>query len=233
MSVLITIVIPAFNEKDNIIKIINQTQEVCADNAYDYEIVIIDDGSRDGTSEAVKSLLSGKVKLIHHGSNFGYGAAIRSGIKYASKDFICLIAADCQYSPDTIPMLLERIRDADIIAPYRKKRKDPFIRILMGKIYTKLINLIFRQDFKDINCGIKLFKKTSLSTIIIKSNGNLIDAELLLKAKKKGYRINQIGVKHLPRTKGKATGISLRNLLRVINEFMGLYKELKNYERQN
>lgn len=229
MNRAISVVFPAYNEEDNIEKAVYSARLVLNTLCDNYEIIIVNDGSQDNTGKIIDRLASvdRRIKVIHHQANIGYGGALQSGFINSQKDLVCLIAADSQYNIEELKKLLLLIDEADIVVGYRIARKDPLYRIINAKLYNLLIQTLFRLDLKDINCGFKLFKRKIFDEIQIESKGALIDAEILAKAKKKGYRIKQIGIHHYPRVAGKQTGARLGVIIRMFVELLKLWKKLR------
>jgi len=215
----ISVILPAYNEKGNIEKLIEETSDFLSiqDTLDSYEIIVVDDGSRDNTAEIIRGLVSKNIylKLISHCKNLGYGKALMSGVKNAQYPLILFMDADGQFKIDNLNEMLNYILIYDIIVGYRYKRKDPLYRIGLGKIYTLLSCFFLGLNFKDINCGFKLFKRETIDHDYKFVRG-LFYTEVLLKAKNKDFRIKEIPVRHFPRLRGKQSGASLKVIFTTI-----------------
>ncbi len=220
---------PCYNEEENVGRVVGRGKEVLEEMGADYEIIIVDDGSKDRTGE-IADELAGKddrIKVIHHRPNRGYGGALQSGFKAATKELVFFTDGDGQFDIEEIKELLPMIEENDIVCGYRLERQDPFIRKLNGWLWTRLVNLLFGMRIRDIDCGFKLFKRTIVADIPMSSAGALISAEILARATRKGCKIAQVGVHHYPRTAGEQTGAKLGVILRAFKELFKLYKRIR------
>lgn len=201
----ISVFFPALNEEDNIANCIARTQTYLAKRFKNYEIIVVANGSTDDTAKIVKKLWRKNKRLILvDDREKGYGAALKSGFKKARGDLIFYTDSDNQFNIEEMDKLLPMLSDYDVISGYRKNRKDPIPRIFTAYAYNLLIRILFGLDVKDVDASFKLYKKEVIKSMKFKSNTGLIDAEILIKAKKKGFSIGQVGVTHYPRKKGRA-----------------------------
>lgn len=217
-SLEISIILPAHNEAENLPSLLKKITTKAKDLRWDYEIIVVNDGSTDNTQEIIKRSRSSQVKLINHITNYGYGAALCSGFKLASKKWVFFTDADGQFDFNEIDKLLALMEKADIIAGFRANRHDPLIRRLNALIFNIAISILFQLKIKDIDCAFKLIKKEVLDKAHPKAAGALINTELLYKAKKMGYTIIQTPVNHYPRIHGKQSGANISVILRAIKE---------------
>ncbi|HZX14210.1 MAG TPA: glycosyltransferase family 2 protein [Thermodesulfobacteriota bacterium] len=228
--VSISVVLPAYNEAKNIEKTVNDTVSYLERKVTYYEIIVVNDGSVDGTREVVErlSLSNPKIVLVNHPINLGYGSALRSGFERASLDYIFFMDSDGQFDINDIDRFLRYIEDYDVIVGYREKRADPFIRSLNTWLYHLFIRFLFGLKLRDMDCAFKLFPRTAYYDIRpIKSGGALFSAELIIKLGKKGFKIKEVPVRHFPRRFGKQTGANLKVILRMFKECWKLKDELK------
>ena len=165
------------------------------------EINVIDDGSIDRTAEIVRKFLKkySFVNLYQHGKNRGYADAIKTGFKHLRGEFVSLIDADLQNYPEDILNLLPYCEKYDVVVGWRKHRKDKIVRLLISKIWNIIMRIIFNLSIIDINGKPKIFKSEIVKKIDIETKQWSIDLELLHKAKKMGYKIMQVPVKHRKR----------------------------------
>lgn len=229
MKESLSVFFPAFNEEENIELVIKRALEFLPSIAKHYEIIIIDDGSKDKTGQ-IADLLSREYKevsVIHHSSNCGYGAALQTGFKMAKNDLIFFTDGDGQFNIKELPKLASLIENADIVTGFRVKRADPLFRRINARLYRLLLRIFFNLKITDIDCAFKLFKREVIEKLDFESTGALISAEILILAQKKGYTIKEVGVSHYPRIKGKQTGANPRVLLRTFIELLKLWKKLK------
>jgi glycosyltransferase involved in cell wall biosynthesis len=224
----ISVFFPCFNEQDNIDALVTKTVEVLKTVSEDFEVLIVNDGSSDDTGKRADALAStySEVRVIHHDSNLGYGAALQSGFRGAEKKLIFYTDGDGQFDIAEMPALLDLIQDCDIVSCYRLNRQDPLIRKINGWCWTRLVCLVFGLRMRDIDCAFKLFKREVFDNMPLCSTGALIDTEVMARATRKGCRIRQKGVQHYARTAGMQTGANLRVVLRAFVELFHLRKRI-------
>lgn len=221
----ISLFFPAYNEEKNIGRAIKKAVSVLGSIASDWELIIVNDGSRDKTADIVGSLSkeNPRIKLVNHEKNKGYGAALRTGFSNASGELICLAPADNQFDLGQLAIMIDKISDADIVVGYRENRQDPRHRLLNAVIFNICANMLFGLKLRDIDCGFKLFRKEILHGLKLESDGALIDTEILIKVRSRNARIKQIGLKHFPRQAGHATGSDPRVILKAMGEIIHLW----------
>lgn len=225
----ISVFLPALNEEENIRSCVLSVENYLHKNFKDYEILVIASGSTDNTSKIVSDLAKKNrhIKLIDHGKKLGYGVALRSGFINSSKELIFYTDSDNQFDINEMDKLLPLIDSYDIISGYRINRNDPFMRGVISDVYNLLIRILFGLKVKDIDASFKMFKRKIFEKIKLKSKTGLIDAEVLIKAKKNGFSIGQIGIRHYPRTKGKTVYGTRRNTFVKLSVIFGVLAEIK------
>jgi glycosyltransferase involved in cell wall biosynthesis len=227
-NVSISVFFPCYNEQDNITRVVEQALTVLEKLNADFEVIIVNDGSSDRTGQIVDEIAGQKdrVKVVHHGTNLGYGAALQSGFKAATKELVFYTDGDGQFDINEMPPLLRLMEHYDIVSCYRLNRQDNLIRKINGWCWTKLVCLLFGMKIRDIDCAFKLYKREIFDNIKVVSTGALIDAEILARAVRKGYRVTQQGIHHYPRTAGAQTGANLRVILRAFKELLRLRSQI-------
>jgi len=228
--VSISVFFPCYNEQENVSQTIEKVLEVLEKLNADFEIIIVDDGSADKTGQIADEIAGqdGRVKVVHHKHNLGYGAALQSGFMAAAKKLVFYTDGDGQFDINEMPPLLTLMEQYDIVSCYRLNRQDSIIRKINGWCWTKLVCLMFGLKILDIDCAFKLYKREIFDKIEMSSTGALIDAEILARAARKGYRITQKGVHHYPRTSGRQTGASIRVILRAFKELFRLQSRIRS-----
>ena len=224
----LSIFFPCYNEVQSIRLLTEQCLKVAPTVSNDYEIILVDDGSTDGTGPLADALAAEykAVRVIHHAQNSGYGAALQSGFRAAAKDYVFYTDGDGQFDVGEIALLLGLIEKYDIVSAYRLNRREGLIRKLNALGWATLVNFLFRLHLKDIDCAFKLYKRAVFDTISMNSTGALIDTEILARAKRRGYTIGQIGVHHYPRIGGQATGAKIGVILKAFRELFKLRKDI-------
>ncbi len=219
---------PAHNEEANLRGLVDEALQTLPGLAETFEIVIVDDGSRDSTGSIADELAASHpdlVRAIHHPTNLGYGAALLSGFRAARHDLVAFTDGDRQFRVADLSRLTERLAEPDhpdVVLGYRIKRMDPLIRTLYARAY-RFANLVwFQLRVRDVDCACKLFRRNALEEVAVESSGAFFSAELLIKLKTAGRSIAEVGIPHHPRTAGSATGAKPSVVLRAVRDFWRL-----------
>ena len=225
----ISVFFPCYNEQDNVASTVEKALIVLERLNADFEVIIVNDGSSDSTAKIADDIAAknDRVKVVHHKTNLGYGAALTSGFTAAAKELVFYTDGDGQFDINELPPLLPLIDKNDIVSCYRLNRQDNLVRKINGWCCTKLVCLLFRMRVRDIDCAFKLYKREIFDNIKLSSSGALIDAEILARAVRRGYSITQMGVHHYPRTAGTQTGANLLVILRAFKELFQLYNRIR------
>ena len=225
----ISVFFPCYNEQDNIARVVEQALSILEKLNTEFEVIIVDDGSRDKTGQICDELAkqNDRIKVVHHRANLGYGAALQSGFRATTKELVFYTDGDGQFDINEMPPLLGFMEQCDIVSCYRLNRRDNLIRKINGWCWTKLVCLLFGMKIRDIDCAFKLYKREIFNHIKLTSNGALIDAEILARAISKGYRIMQYGVHHYPRTAGTQTGSNLKVIVHALRELLQLRSQIQ------
>ena len=220
----ISLVMPAYNEADNIEPMVAEATPALEANADDYEIIVVDDGSADETAAVTRRVMETHphVRLVQHPVNQGFGAAVFSGFTSAEKDWIFYTDADRQFVLSELERFVPYMEEADLIAGYRAPRRDPFLRVFYGKGWSALCTLLFGYTVRDVDCGFKLFRREIIQNLApqIASRGATFSIEWLVRAKRAGYRFVELPVTHRPRVAGSQTGANINVIVRAFRELV-------------
>lgn len=227
-AVSITVFFPCYNEQDNVARVTQSAVDVLEGMGADYEIVIVDDGSVDDTGRIADEIAGAndRIRVIHHTKNLGYGAALQSGFRAATKELVFYTDGDGQFDMGEMPALLPLMAQYDVVSCYRMNRQDNVLRKMAGWLWTKTTGLVFGMKLRDVDCAFKLYRRAIFDHLTMESTGALIDTEILARIKRKGYRITQKGVHHYPRTAGQPTGANPRVVLRAFKELLKLRRRI-------
>jgi glycosyltransferase involved in cell wall biosynthesis len=220
---------PAYNEQDNIALLTEEAVETLASLCSEYEVIIVNDGSRDRTGQ-VADELAGRmphVRVVHHPQNRGYGAALQSGFAASRLDFIFFTDGDRQFRIQEIERLVPFAEQYDIVAGYRIKRQDAFVRLVNAKSWNLLCRLVLGVRVRDIDCAFKLFKRSVFDRIHPSSNGAVISTEIFALARLRRLSVKEVGVHHYPRLAGVQTGASLKVIVKAFQELFALQRRLR------
>ena len=230
MSIInsISIFFPCYNEQENIEPLVKSALDVAREITDDFEIIIVNDGSGDKTGEIADRLENeyDQVKAVHHKTNSGYGAALQSGFRACTKEWVFYTDGDCQFDIAELKDILPLAEKYDIVTCYRKNRQDNFVRKLNGWAWCILVNMLFKLGLRDIDCAFKLYRREMFDNMEMVSQGALIDTEVLARAKKAGYTMVQYGVSHFPRRFGQPTGGNIKVILKAFRELFKLHKTI-------
>ncbi len=233
----ISLFFPAYNEADNVAGTIEQSRAILETLGCPYEIIIVDDGSKDRTSEIVQNYANRDrhVVLKRHEKNRGYGEALQTGFHSCRYGLIFFSDCDLQFDLAELTSFIHYLNENpefDAVIGYRIKRADPFIRKFNAFGWKLWARLLFGLKVRDIDCAFKLFKKEIFDRITIESRGALISVELLTKIKNMGYKLAELGVHHYPRKAGVQTGAKFSVILRAFYESFTLYGKIRAFNRK-
>jgi dolichol-phosphate mannosyltransferase len=208
MEPTVSVVLPAYNEEPNIESAVARCVEVLPNLTRDFEVIVVDDGSSDGTAEVAQQLVDRHhphVRMLRHTRNLGYGAAIANGFQNARLELLFYTDADNQFDVGELEWFLPLMDQYDVVVGFRVYRYDRVLRSIMSWFYNRLVNVLFRVRTRDVDCAFKLFRREVIRKIEVESDDFFIDTELVARARKWNFRIIEKGVRHYPRTAGETT----------------------------
>lgn len=228
----LSVFLPAYNEEANIKNVVSNTKNVLEDVATEWELIVVNDGSSDDTREIVEKIAKndGRVKVVSHEKNKGYGASLSTGFYAAKYPWIAFTDSDGQFDFAEIAGFIEKQKEtgADLVIGYYKKRQVSRFKIVTSKMWEMAVWLLFGLRARDIDCGFKLLSKKVIDGIprLESERGAFISSELLIKVKKKGFKIAEVPVTHYPRMKGAGTGRNLNVILKSFVDLIKLWRKL-------
>jgi glycosyltransferase involved in cell wall biosynthesis len=231
-DVHLSIVLPAYNEEENIESAIGEATLAAERLVASHEIVVVDDGSADSTAERVRSMaeVDPRIRLMQHERNRGYGEALRSGFLASRLDFIFFTDADLQFDMAELALLLRYAGTVDVVAGYRINRQDTLTRRINARAWNWLVRVLFYVPVRDIDCAFKLFERRVLREVDIESVGAMVNTELMVKLGRSGASVVEVGVHHRPRRAGEARGASLRVIATALREIMRMRRRLSSLD---
>jgi len=226
----ISLIFPAWNEEKYVQKAVLKAGNALKEITDDYEIIVVDDGSIDKTGEIAEKLAkeNGHIRVLYHKKNQKLGKTLRTGVSAAQKDLILYSDIDLPFDFKEVKKMIDlmEVTKADIISAFRLNRAEKeFGRTIYSFIYNFLIRILFWINVKDINCPAKLFKKSIFEKVELKSNGSFIDAELIIKSIRRGYKVCQMGIEYFPRIESRSRASNLGTVLGILKEMTLLYKD--------
>jgi glycosyltransferase involved in cell wall biosynthesis len=224
-----TFFFPAYNEEGNLVAMVDKALGVLPGFVSEFDIVIVDDGSRDGTEAEGRALEAGhpEVRYVRHPVNRGYGEALRSGFKASRGEVAFYTDGDQQFDLDELHQAWPVLAGADVVAGYRIKRADPLHRLFIAWTYNHLIRVLFSLRMHDVDCAFKLVRREVIEAVDPTSGGAFFSAEFLLRAHHQGFRVVEVGVHHYPRTLGKPKGATPKVILRTVKDMLALRRSLR------
>lgn len=233
----VSCVMPMFNERENIAHALDVVAAALERHASAYEIIVVDDASTDDSAAIVlqAAAQNPRIRLVCHDRNRKLGAAVCTGLRMAGNDLVLYTDSDLPVDPEAIGRAIRamRVSRADVIAAYRFNRvSEGFRRAIYSRVYNALIGGLFGWRFRDINFAFKLFRRQVLEAFEIVSEGSLIDAELIIKAKNSGFVVQQIGADYFPRSYGESHLSSPAVILRTLVELVKLYPDMRRPRRR-
>jgi len=233
----VSLVIPMFNEQESIEHAI-----ACAVSALElyggeYEVIVVDDASTDRSPEIVDRLAAAnpRIRRLRHAVNRKLGGSLKTGFAAAAKELVIYMDADLPFDPNVIGPAIRalEVTRADVIAGYRLDRTaEGLRRTIYSYLYNSLVGLLFGWPHRDINFSFKLLRRQVLEAIELRSEGSLIDAELIVKAKNLGFVIQQLGLDYFPRSRGLSTLSSPAVIWKILRELIALYPEMRHPRRR-
>jgi glycosyltransferase involved in cell wall biosynthesis len=222
-------VLPCFNEEANVAAAIENAVAAARQCSDRYEIVVVDDGSTDGTVRAVGELVAREplVRVIVHTHNRGYGAALRSGIRAARMEWVLLADADLQFDLRDLADFVALTPSAEALWGRRLMRQDTVLRRLYAGAWNRLVRGLFALPVRDVDCGFKLIRADVLRGLSLQTTGAMISTELAVQCLAHGARIVEIGVHHHPRVAGDETGGDPRVIVRALHELAATHRVLR------
>lgn len=213
---------PAYNDEKNLPILVPYVNKFLREITDLYEIIIVHDGGSDKTGEVADALAREfpNVRVIHHAKNMGYGVALRDGYLAAKYDYVMYTDGDNQYDVREFLPYLHLLDTADVLSGYVTKKAVSLRRKVQSEVWNWLVRALFFVWCRDINCAMKMYKRKVLEHITIRSSSCFIDAEMLIKAKRAGFKVAQFPVTHFPRTQGLASGSKKSVIVDTIREML-------------
>lgn len=230
MGESVSVFFPAYNDALSLPRLLAKTFQVLERVAPDYEVIVVNDGSTDLTAMVLvelQSIYGDRLRVVTHAQNRGYGGALQSGFRAASKELVFYTDGDAQYDVFELPMLLEKMTpETGLVNGYKLQREDPWHRIAIGLLYNRFARLLFRIQLRDIDCDFRLIRRSLLDKIKLTSTSGTICVELVRKLELSGCRVVEVPVHHYARLYGSSQFFRVRSLLTTFAQLMRLYASL-------
>lgn len=222
----LSLVFPAYNEEANISRLIETAVAAATKITDDFEIIVVNDGSKDKTEEKVAawSKKDARVRLLNNVTNSGYGQTVWNGLRSATKEWVFFSDSDLQFDLNELTKLTTHTTNFDVVIGYRAPRRDPLVRLINAKSWNFLVWLLFGVKIKDLDCAFKLFRRSVLTDLKIQSGGATFSAELMARLQQQNIAFKEVPVTHLPRVAGSPTGAKPAVIIRAFKELVSMYQ---------
>ena len=220
----LSLVIPAFNEAAVIARAVAEAEAALALHFDRFEIIVVDDGSADATAAEVARVLPGAphTRLVRHGANRGYGAALRTGFEAARYDLVAFTDADCQFDLTDLARLVPLAAETPVVVGIRTDRKDPWRRRFLSWGYNVLARTLLGTRVRDVDCALKVFRRDALAGLLPEARGFFVNTEMMTRARQLGLKVAEVPVTHRPRA-GGASKVSLREVPRTARTLLAFW----------
>lgn len=224
----LSIFFPAYNDAESIPGLVAEAFRVAEEHVTDFEVIVVNDGSRDRTAEVLESLQAHygeRLRIVHHTVNRGYGGALCSGFTAATRDYVFYTDGDGQYDVSELALLLDAAKDgAPWVNGYKRQRIDPWHRILIGAAYREFVRLLFGLRLRDVDCDFRLIRREAVDRLQLRSSSGTICVELAWGLERQGLRAIELGVTHRARLHGQSQFFRLAPLWKTFRELGRLFR---------
>lgn len=230
MSALsVSLFFPVYNDATTVRIVAEQGIALLDGYADRFEIIIVDDGSPD-RSGAIADELAREypdiVRVIHHESNRGYGAALRTGVDACQYEWICMVDGDNEYAVTDLRKMLELRAYYRLIIAFRYRKLYSTSRVFISFVYNLVLRHLFRTPFRDISTGIRTINRSVLKEVSLTSNSPFIGAELAIKTMLCGYPVGELGIQTFPRSFGRGSSTSMKNIFLTVQDMLRVRREM-------
>ena len=225
----ISIFFPAFNDAGSIGQLVKDAFEVLPTLTDDYEVIVVNDGSTDGTLAVLEELSRTypQLKLVKHPENRGYGAALRSGFQHATKELVFYTDGDGQYDVRQLALLQAKLTPrVDVVNGFKVERADGAHREIFGGLYNRVARRLFRLPIRDVDCDFRLLRRSVLKRVNLSSSSGAICVELVRKLRSEGAVFAEVPVNHYPRSHGRSQFFTPRRIVLTAFDFCVLWLQL-------
>jgi glycosyltransferase involved in cell wall biosynthesis len=226
----LSVFFPAYNDAGTIASLVITSVKVAATLTDDFEVIVINDGSKDDTGrilDELARLYPDRVRIVHHQANRGYGGALRTGFATATKDLVFYTDGDAQYDPSEMALLWQKMADGvDWVNGWKISRSDPLHRIIIGRMYHHTVKLLFGLKVRDVDCDFRLMRRRIFDVVRLEKNSGVICLEMMKKFQDAGFRVAEQPVHHYHRAYGKSQFFNFPRIYRTAIDVMKLWWRL-------
>lgn len=222
----ITVFFPVYNDENTIERVTLKAIDVCRQLTDDFEVIIVNDGSPDDSGRIADALAArhDHVSVIHHETNRGYGAAIRTGLAASTKAWICFTDGDDEYDLHDLVKLWRLRPYYSLVITFRFIRRYSSSRVVISRIYNQVLRRLFRTSYRDISTGLRLVDRQVVERLNLEATSPFIGAEITIKTMLMGYPVGEVGIQTFPREFGRGGSTSVRNIALTISDMVRTYR---------
>jgi glycosyltransferase involved in cell wall biosynthesis len=225
----LSVFFPAYNDSGTIASLVISALRTASKLTPNYEIIVVNDGSTDATSQILDELarVYSHLSVVTHEVNRGYGGALRSGFAAASNDIVFYTDGDAQYDPSEMELLWPKMTaDVDLVNGYKISRSDPWHRIVIGRIYHHTVKTLFGLHVRDVDCDFRMLRRSIFDRVQLEKNSGVICLEMMKKIQDAGFRIVEVPVHHYHRAHGQSQFFNFRRVIRTGIDVLKLWYAL-------
>jgi glycosyltransferase involved in cell wall biosynthesis len=225
----LSVFFPAYNDSGTIASLVITALQSAAKLTPDHEVLVVNDGSSDGTQQILDELarMYPKLRIVTHQANRGYGGALRSGFANASKDIVFYTDGDAQYDPSEMALLWQAMGPGvDLVNGYKISRSDPLHRIFIGRVYHHIVKIMFGLGVRDVDCDFRMVRRSVFDRVRLEKNSGVICLEMMKKIQDAGFRIVEVPVHHYHRAYGRSQFFNFRRVFRTGIDVLKLWHAL-------
>ena len=227
----LSVFFPAYNDGGTIASMVVMADLTARALTADYEIIVVNDGSSDATAEVLGDLATvyPRLRLVTHEKNRGYGAALRSGFRAATRHLVFYTDGDAQYDPRELTVLWRHLAEnpeVDLVNGYKISRADPLHRIVIGRVYHHMVKLLFGLRLRDVDCDFRLMRRSIFDRVTLEKSSGVICLEMMKKIQDAGFRIAEVPVHHYHRAYGVSQFFNFARVVRTALDVMRLWISL-------
>ena len=225
----LSVFFPAYNDSGTIASMVIRAVAAASALTTDYEVIVVNDGSEDATAAVADELARTypHVRVIHHEKNRGYGGALQTGIRSATKDLIFYTDGDAQYDPAELSLLWAQMTpEVDAVNGYKISRSDPFHRIVIGRLYHHIVSILFGLKLRDVDCDFRLMRRSMFERVVLRQTSGVICLEMMKKIQDAGFRVVEVPVHHYHRAFGKSQFFNFPRIFKTGIGVLRLWVEL-------
>ena len=222
----LSVFFPAYNDSGTIASLVIRAVQAASELTPDYEVIVVNDGSADATGEIADELarIYPCVRVVHHPVNRGYGGALQTGFRSATKELIFYTDGDAQYDPSEVAALWARLTpDSDLVNGYKISRSDPLHRIVIGRLYHHIVSALFGLSVRDVDCDFRLLRRSIFDQVRLEKTSGVICLEMMKKIQDAGFRIVEVPVHHYHRAYGRSQFFNFRRIFKTGLDVMSLW----------